>query len=89
MKSLKKMIGTLGLMGIILVGASSANAGMLISDRLTRTENPTACGGEVSMVDTVGIIVLSRVLGVTVNVEPTPCSDGMLISDRNGMLISD
>lgn len=83
------MVGTIGLMGIILVGTSVVNAGMLISDRQIQNQQNT-CGGAITMVESTGIIVLSRVLGVEIKVEPTdPCSDGMLISDRTGMLISD
>ena len=83
------MIGTVGLMGIILVGTSAANTGMLISDRQSPIEN-AQCGGDITAVESTGIIVLSRILGIEIKVEPTnPCSDGMLISDRTGMLISD
>lgn len=92
MKNLKKMIATLGLVVVMLAGTSAANAGIIMIDSAPSQTGAKECSSNdgIIILNRVGIIILNRVVGVSIEVESnSPCSDGMLVSDRTGMLISD
>lgn len=90
MKNLKNTISAVGLMAVLALGAVSANAGMIISDRASgqcTVKDPTI-SDQIAGIIIVGAPVLS---GMIISDAPVPCDekDGMIISDRNGMIISD
>lgn len=98
MKNLKNTISAAGLMAVLALGAVSANAGMIISDRATG--QCSVKGGllqQVAGIIAIGLpslngMILSDRSGMIISDRPTPCetsADGMIISDRNGMIISD
>ena len=91
MKNLKNTISAAGLMAVLALGAVSANAGMIISDRATGqcTVND---GGILQQVAGIIAVGLPSLNGMIISDAPTPCdtnADGMIISDRSGMIISD
>ncbi len=75
MKNFKNMISALSLMAVMVFGAVSANAGLLISDRGTGCQNTSTAQEIPNALD--GIII-----GV-------PLVDGIIIIGRTGLLISD
>ncbi|MDQ3041832.1 MAG: hypothetical protein M3R11_05560 [Acidobacteriota bacterium] len=92
MKNLKNMLSAASLMAVMVFGAVSANAGLLISDRATNTSKGqcTIKGGFLQ--ELAGIIILGApsLNGIIILGAPE-CTekDGLLISDRSGLLISD
>jgi hypothetical protein len=95
MKNLKNMLSAASLMAVMVFGAVSANAGLLISDRTTndtKGQCTTKTGGILQQL--AGIIILGApsLNGIIILGAPAPeCTekDGLLISDRSGLLISD
>lgn len=90
MKNLKNTISAAGLMAVLALGAVSANAGMIISDRATG--QCSVKGGILQQVAGIIIVGLPSLNGMIISDRATPCetnADGMIISDRNGMIISD
>ncbi len=97
MKNLKNTISAAGLMTVLALGAVSANAGMIISDRATG-QCTVKDGGILQQVAGIIAVGLPSLNGIIIIDAATPCdtktdgmilSDGMIISDRNGMIISD
>ena len=90
MKNLKNTISAVGLMAVLTLGAVSANAGMIISDRATG-QCTVKDGGIIQQIAGIIIIGAPVLNGIIIIDAPTPCEDknGMIISDRNGMIISD
>lgn len=89
MKNLKNTITTVGLMAVLGMGTTMANAGILISDKASQTggTEPAKC----SATTTNG--VMSAITGlIVVGLNGLILSDGLLLSDapcRSGILISD
>lgn len=83
MKNLKNMISAASLMAVMAIGAISANAGLLISDRNAPGTTPTVKGqctpikDNTQSLDGIIIIGFQEVL------------DGIIIIGREGLLISD
>jgi hypothetical protein len=91
MKNLKNTISAVGLMAVLALGAVSANAGMIISDRATG-QCTVKDGGILQQIAGIIIVGAPALSGMIISDAPTPgCEDknGMIISDRNGMIISD
>ncbi len=90
MKNLKNTISAVGLIAVLALGVVSANAGMIISDRATGqcTVND---GGIIQQIAGIIIVGAPALSGMIISDAPIPCDekDGMIISDRNGMIISD
>ncbi len=84
MKNIKNTVAAMGLMAVLGLGAVSANAGMLVSDRGVGSSCETSGGIFNQML---GILIV----GVNTTVGGILMSDrsGMLVSDRPGMLVSD
>ena len=76
MKNFKNMISALSLMAVMVFGAVSANAGLLISDRGTGCQNTNTAQEIPNALD--GIIIIG-----------VPLVDGIIIIGRTGLLISD
>ena len=78
MKNLKRLAATITLTGIIMMGVSSAKAGILMSD-LTGTQN--CAGANAQAVDSAGVtgIILHDIVGIIVH-----DIVGILIADING-----
>lgn len=86
------MVSAASLMAVMVFGAVSANAGLLISDRATNTTKSqcTVKGGILQQL--AGIILLGAPsLNGIILLGAPECTetDGLLISDRSGLLISD
>ena len=87
MKNLKGMLTGIGMAAVLAVGATSANAGMLLSDRSV-TDNQKTCSVKSSSIiqEIAGIIIIGL----------NPGGNGMFLSDApctetqlDGMLLSD
>jgi len=99
MKNLKNMISAVSLMAVMVFGAISANAGLLISDRNTGCQNtntaqelPNAFDGIIIIGAPIfeGIIIIGRA-GLLISDRGNGCQEksGLLISDRGGLIVSD
>lgn len=78
MKNLKNIVAATGLMAVLGFGAVSAHAGLIISDR-TQNGSPCAAAPVTSLADDLNGILL---VGF-------PMLDGIIITDRTGLIISD
>ena len=90
MKNFKNTISAVGLMAVLALGAVSANAGMILSDRATGQ----CTIKEVGIIEQIaGIIIVGAPAlgGMILSDAPIPCDEknGMILSDRNGMILSD
>ena len=90
MKNLKNTISAVGLMAVLALGAVSANAGMIISDRATG-QCTVKDGGIIQQIAGIIIVGAPALNGIIIiDAALSGCEkDGMIISDRNGMIISD
>ena len=79
MKNIKNTAAAFGMMAVLGLGAVTANAGMILSDRSVGS-TPT-CGA-----NTGGIF--SQVAGILI-VGASSSLTGILMSDRSGMILSD
>jgi hypothetical protein len=89
MKNLKNIVATLTLTATLGLGATAANAGMLISDKATKDSKPCSAKS-VRGVFATGILIIGKA-GLLISdgllLSDEPCKDGLLLSD--GLLISD
>ena len=85
MKNIKNTIAAMSLVAVLGLGAVTANAGLLISDRGVGTTPTCAAGGGI-LNQAAGILIVgaNSLTGILM-------SDltGILMSDRSGLLISD
>lgn len=93
MKNLKSMLSAASLMAVMVFGAVSANAGLIISDRATNdTKGQCTVKDGGILQQLAGIIILGApTLNGIIILGAPECSqtDGLIISDRNGLIISD
>jgi ABC-type dipeptide/oligopeptide/nickel transport system ATPase component len=96
MKNLKNMLSAASLTAVMVFGAVSANAGLMISDRATTANQCTVKSSIFQQVagifNNLSGLMISDLNGLMISDAPTPgCTntDGLMISDRNGLMISD
>ena len=73
MKNIKKLVATLGLLGIIIMTASSAQAGLIMAGRTAPT-SPTV---NTKIFNSIRNIVIGQLTGVTVQ-----DTEGIMFSDQ-------
>jgi len=90
------MLSAASLMAVMVFGAVSANAGLMISDRSATTGQCTVKGGVLQQVagifNNLSGLMISDLNGIIIVDAPTPgCTEtnGLMISDRNGIIITD
>ena len=93
MKNCKKIIATLTMVGIIMMGVTATNAGILMSDFTGADNNPAPCSLDNSKGDFIGIIVggfTGIIVGgfTGVSVEPVN-NDEICVRVDSGILMSD
>jgi len=77
MKNLKNTVAAAGLMAVLGFGAVSANAGLMVSDRPANASQP--CAAPIRT-------LASGIMGI---LSALPMLDGVIISDRTGLMVSD
>ena len=90
MKNLKNMLSAAGLMAVMVFGAVSANAGLMISDRTANTGQCTA--NDSSFLHQLSGILIVGFNGIIIIDRAAPqCTetDGLMISDKDGIIIID
>lgn len=78
MKNIKRTVATLGLLGIIILSNTSAQAGIMFSDRGT---NPTTIE---RVFNSIRNVIIGQVTGVTMQ-----SKDGIVVAGRGGIMFSD
>jgi len=90
MKNLKNTISAAALMTVMVFGAVSANAGVILSDKAATTKGECTVKDAGIITQLAGVII-SGLSGVILSDAPTPGCDanGVILSDRNGVILSD
>ena len=86
MKNLRNLFATITLMAVLMVSASTARAGILMTDNL-KGEEPQPCTTETKvdsgiLVTFTGILVTFTGILVTFKDEPTTVDCGILVTDK-------
>ena len=101
MKNLKNTISALSLMAVLGLGAVAANAGLMVSDRSNNQQQLCASVKDDILTQLSGIIILGAPMldgiiilgrdGLMISDKGAGCgnTNGLMISDRNGLIISD
>jgi hypothetical protein len=82
MKNIKKSVATLGLLGIIIMSATSAQAGLVMAGRSAAPSNPTTIE---RVLNSIRNIVIGEITGVTIQDD----RDGLVMAGRTGIMLSD
>jgi len=91
MKNLKNMLSAAALMVVLGVGAASANTGLIITDKSGNQPCTVKSGflTQLAGVITVGIPMLDGLIITDRYSCESNETDGLIITDRNGLIITD
>lgn len=79
MKNIKNTVAAMGLMAVLGLGATAANAGIMLSDRSVNGAQPI-CNTETGVLNQLGGIIIVGLAG---------SRTGIMLSDRFGIMLSD
>ena len=89
MKNLRNLIATVALLAVLMIGASAAKAGILMTDDLskanpqscTETKNDTKIDWGIVITNFTGIVITNFTGIVITNAVDTPVNCGIVITD--------